>query len=193
MNIILDECAIDLVPETWKSEKSVIAHQNKYKRLPLRNGSYHQHLLKNLDLSERNDRPDILHFGLLTILGYTRIIGDLGIFFNCPRGIYKVNPKTRLPRDQQRFYGLIEGVFQGNSNDFIYPSSIKLQEVDTLIFSTQGVNLNQLDIKQYHNFVFGGFAHGSLVDKYPNFTKVSLSEQSLELWTALSIFLNYIK
>lgn len=193
MNIIVDECAIDVVPESWKSEKSVITYQNKYKRLPLRNGSYHQHLLKKLDLSERYDRPDILHFGLLTILGYTRIIGEFGVFFNCPKGTYKVDAKTRLPRDQQRFYGLIEGIFQGSSNDFIQPSSIHVQENDTLIFSTQGEPIDKLEIKHYDNFVFGGFAHGSLVDKYPNFTKVSLSEQPLELWTALSIFLNYIK
>jgi len=70
--------------------------------------------MKKLDSSEKRGRPDIVHFSLLEALGsplnkerllqvYVHTIND---------NVITVNPEVRLPRNYNRFVGLMEQLFE---------------------------------------------------------------------------------
>lgn len=192
--VILSECAVDLVPKSWMKDKKIANYVKTKKRLPIRDASYHQHLLKYLDRDQRHDRPDILHFGLLTAMGYHKKIKNLKIQFSTLFGSYSLNNDTRLPRSQIRFYGLLETLFQntysGNLINKIQDDVLESNE-PKIIFSKYGTPIEQLDLKTHKIFIFGGFSSGSFQKNYSNSIEVSLSNESLELWTAISLFFHY--
>jgi rRNA small subunit pseudouridine methyltransferase Nep1 len=70
--------------------------------------------MKSLEQNEKRGRPDIVHFALLETLGsplnkegllqtYVHTVGDY---------VIAVNPETRLPRNYERFLGLIQQLFE---------------------------------------------------------------------------------
>ncbi len=70
--------------------------------------------MKKLEENEKRGRPDIVHFSLLEALGsplnreellriYVHTINDY---------VVTVNPETRLPRNYDRFVGLMEQLFE---------------------------------------------------------------------------------
>lgn len=197
MRLIIADAAISQAPAQWIKDKSIRRYHQKYHRFPLIDGSIHQHLLRNIPLDQRLDRPDILHFGLLTILGYSPLFDDLEVFFSCDNGTYQVAKDTNLPRSQSRFYGLVESLFTNEqSNDYItrlpdqYPYEFPGETVYFSRFGKHGIDVVNDEIC---NFVFGGFAHGSYRHDFPEDIKVvSLSNLSLDLWTSLSMVLNRI-
>ena len=203
INIIIADAAISLVPERWLSDPKISRYQKKYKRLPLIDASDHQHLLDKIPREERLDRPDILHFGLLTLLGYQQLNPDrFDIYFTCRYGKFKVATGTRIPRSQKRFYGILENMFQGKLSPYIMSGSIDLNK-PSIVFSPdipagdaenseEPVILEKLenvvDFENIENFVFGGFAVGEYKTKFENAKYYSLHKNPMELWTALSMF-----
>ncbi len=194
LHVIIAECAVDLAPKAWLKDKNVSRYAKLKKRMPIRDASFHQHLLKGIDKDLRYDRPDILHFGLLTAMGYHYKIKNMKIQFSTLFGNYEINNETRLPRSQIRFYGLLETLFQninsGNLINKIQEDILKGNE-PKIIFTKEGTSINEIDIDSYHIFIFGGFSSGSFRKEYKNSVKVSLSKESLELWTAISTFFHY--
>lgn len=191
MRVIIADAAIGLSPKSWLKDPQIKKYNLQKKRMPLMDGSKHQHLLKNLDKKKRLDRPDILHFGLLTILGYRKLIANLEVFFSVPPITYQVDILTRLPRSQSRFYGILEKLLaQETTSSFISPSELKIEEMSCIQFTKKGMSIVPSHFSDYENFVFGGFSSGGIRSKFPNAIKVKLSDQPLDLWTALSNFLN---
>lgn len=208
-NIVIADAALSLVPEKWLSDPKISGYKKKHKRLPLVDASDHQHLLDKIPREERLDRPDILHFGLLTLLGYQQLNPDkFDIYFTCKYGKYKVAGGTRLPRSQKRFYGILENLFQGKLSPFIMSGSIDLNR-PSIVFSsdiqagvsteitTKYVKLEDFEqfnkienLEKLENIVFGGFAVGEYRTKFENAQYYSLHEKPMELWTALSMFVS---
>ena len=190
--IYILDTAVSIVPKTWLKYPSINSYFQKYKRLPLINSSLHQSYLKSIPREFRKDRPDILHFALLTILGYSKMIPDLKIYFNLGDKLYEINAETRLPRDQVRFYGLIESIIQkkykGNlitevkfENQFIVNKKI--------VFTKRGKKINLANLRG-RELIFGGFSTGKFkLDLGNDNDEISISEHSLDLWTAISMSL----
>ena len=67
-----------------------------------------------LDCPEKRGRPDIVHFTLLEALGSPlNLEGLLKIYVHTYSGyVIDVRPEVRLPRDCNRFSGLMEQLFQ---------------------------------------------------------------------------------
>jgi len=192
IRIVIAESAISLAPRVWLSNKKIRHYYDKYHRMPLVDGSLHQHLLADIPLEQRNDRPDILHFGLLTVLGYASLLPDLNLNFSTSGGDwYHVDSATNLPRSQNRFYGIVEQLLANTYKGSFISKTVKPDlNSSTVIFSSEGSPLQSQDLKA-ENFVFGGFAHGD----YQNMDlvaspKVRLYPHPLDLWTALSLFIN---
>ena len=159
--------------------------------MPLINGAAHQHLLQDIVKSERMDRPDILHLGLLTALGYRTYFPDLKLFFSIEKKDYEVNSETNLPRSQIRFYGLIEQLLNSKKeNPFIMETNMQINDDPIIVFSKKGEDPNWDEIVKYDTFGFGGFAFGDPKTNFNNQILVKLSEDSLDLWTSISRFLN---
>ncbi|MHA2252009.1 MAG: hypothetical protein ACXAD7_16720 [Candidatus Kariarchaeaceae archaeon] len=194
MKIFIADAAIELSPKSWLKDERIQRYYSNTGRFMLRNASKHQHLLREIPKELRYDRPDILHLGLITVLGYSRIIDNMKIYFSCQRGLFEVKPGTNIPRSQERFYGILEsllssdykGKFINQSTDDMISSPAK-----KVVFSSKGMDFDPKIAKEAEIFVFGGFAVGDYktIMKSPT-TIMSLSPAKLELWTALSVFLN---
>ncbi len=197
INVYILDTAVSQVPIGWKRIPEIKKYFVKYNRLPLINASKHQKYLKSIPKVDRLDRPDILHFGLLTLLGYARLNNKINIFFNLNNKIYHIDNHTKLPRDQNRFYGLIETIIIGKySGTLIKECSLPddFNNTKKIIFSKTGTNVHKIsnDILEYNNFIFGGFSFGSMRTNFNNSEFVRLSENSLELWTAISLSFQYL-
>jgi rRNA pseudouridine-1189 N-methylase Emg1 (Nep1/Mra1 family) len=173
------------------------------------NGSIHQHLLKDVPLSERYDRPDILHFGLLLTLNLMQEYNEpFEIYFQLEKHIYQILPDTKLPRDQQRFYGIIEQLIQNyKPSPYIKRLEINLNELikedQIILFDIGGeTTIEEIDPKNLTTnnttIVYGAFAHGELTKSSfvdttgvseRNITDINISKNLLELWTAISLSL----
>lgn len=117
LTIILAESALEPIPrEIWThpSIRSFSKRRGKHPRLIVLDRSYHHFAMKNLPNSEKRGRPDIVHFCLLEALGsplnkegllrtYVHTINDY---------VISIEPETRLPKNFNRFIGLIEDLFE---------------------------------------------------------------------------------
>ncbi len=202
LQIIIDNCQISLVPQRYRKEKKIRDYITKFGRPPLLDASEHQHLVKNIPADKRKDRPDILHFGLLLALNYAKVFEwETEILFTIGKNIYTVLPETRLPRNQRRFYSIMEQILLGQYkakfikkiNDHLHH---RLHE-NVFLFSKQGsINFRKVKInpdEADYSLVFGGMSKGSLDPlKFPRGHQVNLGKKPLELWTAISMALSSI-
>ncbi len=196
ITILIYEARVSLLNDFVNHKKNF---NRKQHRVPLLDASIHQHLVKDIPKELRYDRPDILHFGLLTILSYLPALNNesVKIYFSVKGNIYEVLPETRLPRAQQRFYNIISQVLQGTYKlKFIRKVTTTYDEllIGERIYFTKSGQQSLTKAKDLFSFdkdyslIFGGHAHGTTEIKEFNIHKtVKLSEQSLTLWTSISL------
>jgi len=115
--LVLAESALETIPEVLWSHSSVRRYsklRRKHPRFLLLDRSYHHAAMKKLEQNAKRGRPDIVHFALLEALGsplnkegllqvYVHTINDY---------VITVNPNARLPRNYNRFAGLMEQLFE---------------------------------------------------------------------------------
>jgi len=120
LKLVLAEAALELVPRELWSHPAVYKSARKRGKRPgeiLLDRSLHHAAMKGLSGSLKRGRPDIVHFCMLEALGsplnragmlevYVHTVGDYVIF---------VDPSTRLPRNYNRFVGLMEQLFAEGS------------------------------------------------------------------------------
>ena len=117
IKLVLAEAALETVPREIWGHPAVYKTAKRRGKTPasiLLDRSLHHQAMKNLPEAEKRGRPDIVHVSLLEALSsplnreglletYVHTIGDYAIF---------INPETRLPRNYNRFVGLIEQLFE---------------------------------------------------------------------------------
>jgi rRNA small subunit pseudouridine methyltransferase Nep1 len=117
LHIILLECALELIPPQLTSLKVIQKHASRRKKKPneiLLDQTHHGQAMTILEKHEKRGRPDIVFLSLLTILETPLCKeGLLKIYLHLLDGtIIEVNPSVRLPRNYDRFVGLIEQLLQ---------------------------------------------------------------------------------
>jgi len=117
LNLVLAESALELVPQSLRSHPSV----SKRARLLRKNGgamlldrSYHHAAMLSLKDGQRRGRPDIVHLCLLNALGTPLNREGLlrTIVHTREDKVISIRPETRLPRNYDRFVGLIEQLYR---------------------------------------------------------------------------------
>ncbi|MEM2093778.1 MAG: hypothetical protein QXI32_00590 [Candidatus Bathyarchaeia archaeon] len=116
LTLILVESALELVPENLRKHPSVKRNQSSKRKLGnlILDRSYHHTAMRFLKNAEKRGRPDIVHFCLLNALGtplnkelmlrvYVHTIDDK---------VISIAPETRLPRNYERFKGLMEQLYR---------------------------------------------------------------------------------
>jgi len=116
LNLILVEAALEIVPSSIRDHPSVVNNAAKRGKRPneiLLDRSLHHAAMKSLPKADKRGRPDIIHFCLLEALGSPlNMEGRLRTWVNTVGGLtIAVSPEARLPRDCNRFNGLIEQLF----------------------------------------------------------------------------------
>jgi len=208
---ILAESALETIPKDLWRHPAVRRHSKKRKKHPrflLLDRSYHHAAMKTLPKNEKRGRPDIVHFALLEALGsplnkerllevYVHTINDHVII---------VKPEARLPRNYNRFVGLMEQLFElgrvppnGSALLKLEPKTLPqlLREISptrVVAFSKVGKLcpledvVSKLSGGEKPAVIIGGFPHGhfsataiQLVDEV-----VRIDLETLETWTVTS-------
>ncbi|MHA1965970.1 MAG: 16S rRNA methyltransferase [Candidatus Thorarchaeota archaeon] len=113
LHIILLDCALELMPREITSLKQIQKHATRRGKKPtelLLDQTYHGQSMTKLSQSERRGRPDITFLSLLSILE-TPLCKEslLSVHLHLQDGrIVEIQPDVRLPRNYDRFVGLME-------------------------------------------------------------------------------------
>ncbi|MHA1708013.1 MAG: hypothetical protein ACTSX6_10225 [Candidatus Heimdallarchaeaceae archaeon] len=214
LTILFAETALETFPKELFEDIKVRQYFSKIKKQPnevLLDMSYHSHLVSSLADIEKRGRPDIIHFALLSCFGSILARDSrLHVIIHTNRNkIIHLNPDIRLPKNLDRFKGLIvqlfkEGQVPPESNEPLMTLSkstlpellrkLKTKHDLVLEFSVKGEKLNS---KEYSKLIFeaknpllifGAYPHGeisslpkSLVDK-----KIAIYEEGLDLFAVIS-------
>ncbi len=113
LHVILLDSAIELIPSEISSSKEIQKHAGRRGKKPidmLLDQTHHGRAMTKLENSERRGRPDIAYHCLLSLLETPLCKeGLLTVNVHLQDGrIVEVNPSVRLPRNYDRFVGLIE-------------------------------------------------------------------------------------
>jgi len=115
--VVFVEAALERVPKGLWRHPSVVGTARRRGKKPgesLLDRTYHHAAMKGLPEAWRRGRPDITHICLLEALGSPlNLEGLLKTYVHTFQGyVVDVNPKVRLPRNYDRFVGLIEQLFK---------------------------------------------------------------------------------
>lgn len=113
LNVILLDSAIELIPSEISSSKEIQKHAGRRGKKPidlLLDQTHHGRAMTKIENSKRRGRPDIAYHCLLSLLETPLCKeGLLTVNVHLQDGrIVEVNPSVRLPRNYDRFVGLIE-------------------------------------------------------------------------------------
>jgi rRNA small subunit pseudouridine methyltransferase Nep1 len=208
LTLIIAEAALERVPKDLWNHPAIRSHSKRQKKPPqqlLLDRSLHHSAMRKLVKNEKRGRPDITHFALLEALGSPlNKEGLLQVYVHTNQELtIVVNPKARLPRDYNRFLGLIEQLFQLGKVPSKGDALLKLEnktlpkllaETKTdyiMLFNREGKSktvqeaVSSLHKKQRPTILIGGFPHGhfskttlELADEI-----VSVDSEMLEAWT----------
>ena len=211
LNIILADSAVERVPEPLWGHPSVSRRAKLLKKKPgqmLLDRSYHHRAMLRLKDGEKRGRPDIVHFCLLEALGtpLNRVNLLRMIVHTIDNHIIYVNPEVRLPRNYDRFAGLIEQLFElgrvgeGNKTLLELKRGNLRQAVDdvkpsyvmafTRLGKPQLLHEAVLTLTKTENplVLVGAFPRGHFSDEVKEVVNeaVSIDPEMLEAWTVTS-------
>ena len=209
--LTLAESALETVPRSLWSHPAVKRYSKRRGKSPqfiLLDRSYHHSAMRKLKENEKRGRPDIVHFALLEALGsplnkegllqvYVHTINDY---------VITVNPEARLPRNYNRFVGLLEQLLELGRIPSVGQALLKLErktlpqlldetETDYVIaFSRKGAPntleeaISRLSEKERPAVIIGGFPHGRFSEKTVRLASevVRVDPEMLETWTLTS-------
>ncbi len=209
--LILAEAALETVPEDLWSYTAIKRHSKRRRKPPrflILNRSYHHYAMRNLDQNEKRGRPDIVHFTLLEALGSPlNREGLLKVYVHTRNDfVISVNSEARLPRNCERFFGLLEQLFEKG----IVPSEgqtllrLERKTLPELLekigpdfvtaFSRKGKPntlekaIAKLSSKEKPAVIIGGFPHGHFSKTTIRLAEevVCVDPKMLEAWTLAS-------
>jgi rRNA small subunit pseudouridine methyltransferase Nep1 len=209
--LVLAEAALETVPKDLWSHPAVRHHSKRQRKPPeklLLDRSLHHSAMRRLDDNEKRGRPDITHFALLEALGSPlNKEGLLKVYVHTNKDyVITVDPSTRLPRNYNRFIGLMEQLFQlgkvpSEGEALLTLEHKTLQQLLTeteadyiLAFSRAGKQktlqdaVSSLQSKRRPAVIVGGFPHGHFSETAVKLADevVCVDSEMLEAWTVTS-------
>lgn len=111
--LVLAEAGLELVPKAIQGHPAVVKNARRRNKSPsevLLDISLHYRAMKGLDRWYKRGRPDIVHISLLNALSSPlNVAGLLRVYVHTINNvIIYVDPGTRIPRNYNRFVGLME-------------------------------------------------------------------------------------
>ncbi len=214
LTILLAEAAIELFPKELINDVKTRQYLSKLKKSAdelLLDMSYHSHLTTNLPDAEKRGRPDIVHFALLScfgsILARDRRLSVIIHTYNDK--IIHLHPDIRLPKNIERFNGLILQLFKekqippdsqeplmtvkkSSLSDFVK----ELRDKHDLIieFSVKGEQKSSSEYSEIiYNainplLIFGAYPKGELKGLSDDLVdrKIAIYEEGLDLFAVIS-------
>lgn len=209
--LVLAESALEKMPVSLQRQPAVRRMAKRKGKDPSKlilDSSLFPHLVRKLPMGEKRGRPDIVHISLLCALKTPLSMeGELRVYVHTlDDKVIEVNPEARLPRNYNRFVGLMEQLYEYGQvppdstplltlRDMTLLSLLKeIKPEKTILFCEEGVRV-RLDeyMKGLSSLsklaaIVGGFPHGSFSDQTKSLAdeKVSIHDKSLDAWTVVS-------
>ena len=220
VKLIIAEASLETIPSRILRHPAVISSAKRRGKKPyqlLLDRSLHHAAMRKLPFSEKRGRPDIVHFTLLEALGSPlNKYGLLELYVHTLHGIViEIDPSTRLPKNYNRFIGLMEQLFEKGKVPPEGPPLLRIVEnkglselvegTTTFLLWERGVrkklaNLGEdivslLKKGRPVSIIVGGFPHGDFRDSIVSLAerKISIWHESLETWIVVSRVLTAIE
>ena len=202
---------METVPRDLWNQRVVKRHakkRGKHPSLVLLDRSYHHAAMKKLREAEKRGRPDIVHFTLLEALGAPlNREGHLEVYVHTrDEKVITIDRETRLPRNYNRFVGLIEQLFERRrissaDRELLIVESKTLPQLlgqiktdYVLTFGREGSSktieevVSTLFKKQRPTIIVGGFPHGQFSDTTVQLADevVCVDPEMIDTWTLTS-------
>jgi len=171
------EASLETIPQEIASHRTIKADARRRGKRPdqiLLDDSKHHEAMRRLKFREKRGRPDIIHQCLLLLLDSG--LKDFEVYVHTIWGkIFRVNPETRLPRNYNRFVGLIEKLFE--EKRIVSGEKVLLEFLDTslgevvkgrkvLLFKETGRRIDFSEILRGDVAIcIGAFPHGDFFEK----------------------------
>ncbi len=202
--LILLDSPLERVPISISSHESIARDAKRRGKSPRKiilDDSIHYPAISTLEDSKKKGRPDIAHFCLLSALD-SPISADMDVYVHTLEDkIIWINSETRLPRNFNRFKGLMESLLE---KQVVMGGEKKLMEVldiklDKLLSSIQGSKIVMREKGEHYKdylrdrvesgenitLCIGSFPHGDyrkntldILEKH-GFTEISLGRTAL--------------
>ncbi len=211
LKIILLESALETVPQEIWRHPAVVKNARRRGKKPgetLLDVSLHYHAMKNLKDREKRGRPDIVHTTLLELLeSPLNKEGHLGVYVHTYQGhVIFIDPSTRIPRNYNRFVGLMEQLFKYGKvppdaeKPLIYIKTLTLEKLLEKIGCkglvilwekgerTSPENIVSIAMNNYYAIGIGGFPHGDFSKEIISLAsyKFSIYRDPLNSWVVAS-------
>lgn len=213
LHLIIADSEVELVPEKIRDHPSVVNYAKKRGKKPdevLLDSTYHHSALRLLEDGERRGRPDIIHLCLINALeSILNKEGRLRVYVHTRNDeIIYIKPETRLPRNYNRFVGLMESLFKKKA----VPKDLELLKMKEGTLSElleeicpDGVfimheNGNLATPKEFGErlvghtspaVIIGGFPHGDFLSVVEG-EKISIYKEPLMAWSVINeVLVNY--
>ncbi len=207
LHLVIADAELETVPEEIADHPSVVNYAKRKRKKPteiLLDSSYHHSALKGLPDGERRGRPDIVHVSLLNALeSIANKEGLLRVYVHTRNDeVIYLNPETRLPRNYNRFIGLMESLFRQGE----VPRGVGLLRLERKSLSELVDEIGEDNVFVMHEnggflpprefgrllsgldeavVIVGGFPHGDFLSNVP-WKKISLYESSLMAWIVIN-------
>ncbi len=207
LHLILAESELEMVPGEIAGHPAIRSHARRRGKKPtemLLDATYHHAAMRGLPDGEKRGRPDIVHISLLNALeSILNKEGHLRVYVHTRNDeVITVKPETRIPRNYNRFVGLMEKLFIEGSvprnlgllrmekktlNELlgdISPDRVfVMHEGGRLVWGREfGETLARIDNPAV---VIGGFPHGDF-RRLPRGERVSVYWGSLMAWSVVN-------
>ncbi|ASA77262.1 16S rRNA methyltransferase [Thermococcus sp. 5-4] len=207
LHLVIAEAELELVPKAILDHPAVVNHARRRGKRPdeiLVDGTYHHAAIKKLPDGERRGRPDIVHVCLLNALeSIANKEGLLRVYVHTRNDeVIYIKPETRIPRNYNRFVGLMESLFKNRA----VPRDLELLRIEEKSLEELVEELNPDGVFVMHEkgeptkpsefgkilselreptVIVGGFPHGDFRAEPPG-KKISLYKAPLMAWTVVN-------
>ena len=203
LNVVLAEAEIEPIPrELWK-KPAIAAYAKKRGKPPghcLLDSNLHHTAMRGLPEMERRGRPDIAHITLLCLLGsVANHEGQLRVYVHTRNDeVIHVKPETRLPRNYNRFVGLLEKLYRVGEDLFLRMEKLAVENLvesidpEYVVVMDEGgpaVSPREFTRRLRRNMcaIIGAFPHGGYRKSYGfDHERMSIYSKPLETWTVAS-------
>ncbi|NJE55139.1 16S rRNA methyltransferase [Thermococcus sp. 21S9] len=207
LHLVIADSELELVPKSIVEHPAVVNYARRRGKKPeevILDSSYHHSALKKLEDGERRGRPDIVHICLLNALeSIANREGRLRVYVHTRNDeVIYIKPETRLPRNYNRFLGLMESLFKNR----VVPKDLALLRIEEKTLSELLEEIGPDEVFVMHEegelmkprdfgkvlaglenplVIVGGFPHGDFRSKVEG-KKVSLYREPLMAWTIVN-------
>jgi len=200
VNFVYLEAALERIPKEIFAHPCVKSDAKRRRKKPskiLLDDSKHHAAMKHLRKKEKRGRPDLLHVCLLSLLD-SPFRKNFRVFVHTLDGkLIWINSLTRIPRNYNRFVGLIEDLFEKKVIKAGNQRLLEIMDLDldslfrkinppvTILMRESGKRLDLRDYIRHNSAVcIGAFPHGdfenetlNILNRY-NLVEISLGSES---------------